>query len=291
MDNLVGTTPKIPVDGSEPGLKVGHRIDIRLIIIDAQASSQVYVLDDHPVSLKAGHDVIDLGAFQLHNILNIKDLRADVELKPVEIDVRASVHQGHGLVKAPVGDSELVLVQAGSDVVMRVGVDVRVDPKADGSPAAKPARQVTDDLDLLKRLHHEGTDADLKGLAYLPVGLSDSREENLPGIVAAPHGEFNLVTAHAVRSKPLVADDVVETAVRIGLYRIMHLYAGLFGKIGDLVHSTHKEVDVIVVKRCRDPAEGSIIINSQHNKHSLDTPPKASALVILLFVNIQQLQK
>ena len=136
VDGLVRTVPEVVVDGHEPGLEVGDRIAVRIVVVDAQSSSKVDVPDHHTVGFETGHYVVDLFAFELDDVRHLEDLGSDVELKTVEVDVRIGSNHRCSLIETPVGDSELVLVKACCDVVMGVRVDVRIDPETDGSLAA-----------------------------------------------------------------------------------------------------------------------------------------------------------
>ena len=99
-----------------------------------------------------------------------------------------------------------------------VRIDVGIDSEAHRSPAAKPAGNVADNLDLFKGFDHESPDTHLEGLADLLVGLGNSRKEYLFGLIATTYSEFYLVSAHAVRTDALGTEDVIEPVVRICLY-------------------------------------------------------------------------
>ena len=178
-----------------------------------------------------------------------------MKLKAKEIQQRIGLQHLNRPVETPVRKPELVLVETGGDVLMRVRVDVRIDSETDGSPAVQPTSQCAYDFDFLKGFNHKSPDPGLKRLAYFPVRLADTGKENLFRIVAATDRELYLIPADAVGSESLGTQDIVQTPVRIGLDGIMGMDSVTCGKFRDLVSRVLEKINVIIIERCGHLAE------------------------------------
>ncbi len=93
----------------------------------------------------------------------------------------------------PLGDrhleAELGVVQAGGDVGMGLGIDVRVDAERDLRGRLQARRDPLDRLDLLGALDVDGADRRAKGRLDLLVAFADAAEDDAaagdPGFEAA----------------------------------------------------------------------------------------------------------
>ena len=74
MDLLVRTARDVGCDGREPCLEVGDRGTVRVVIVDSESSSKVYVVDLQSVSFEICDDLIDSLAFECEYFLYSGDL-------------------------------------------------------------------------------------------------------------------------------------------------------------------------------------------------------------------------
>src|SRR6476661_7028888 len=76
-------------------------------------------------------------------------------------------------------DAELVLGLPSRDLMVGLGVDIRVDAERDAGRAAERSCRLAQDAKLWLGLDVEGKDAMLKGEDHLGLGLAHSREGDL----------------------------------------------------------------------------------------------------------------
>ena len=93
------------------------------------------------------------------------DLRSDVAVQADDLDAFETARARDSSATSSIGDAELVALQAGRDMRMAPGVDVRVHPKGDLRPRLPLARQRVDPLHLARRLHVDRSNAQLDRLA------------------------------------------------------------------------------------------------------------------------------
>lgn len=70
-------------------------------------------------------------------------------------------------------DAEFILLEAGGDMGVGLGVDIRVHPEGDPCPDAQPRRAVIDGLQLLDRFDVEHQDTGFERKIDLIPALSD----------------------------------------------------------------------------------------------------------------------
>ena len=74
MNQLIGPADYLLVYGTEPCLKIRDWIPIRVIIIDAKASSKVYILDFQSIALEICYQFIHSPALQGKDFFDTGDL-------------------------------------------------------------------------------------------------------------------------------------------------------------------------------------------------------------------------
>jgi hypothetical protein len=110
-----------------------------------------------------------------------------------------------GFDRAVMGNAELVALQSGGNVRVRLRVDVRIDADADRRAHLLGQRHLVEHVELGFALDVEAGDAGGEGLTHLGARLADAREDDLPRI-----------RAHGQHARQLTARDDVETAAGLG---------------------------------------------------------------------------
>ena len=183
-----------------------------------------------------------------------------------QFDVRALRQQVRHILEGPGADAEFVLLEAGADVFMGMGVDVGIHADRDPGLAPHRGRQVVDDPDFRHALAVEAEDAGPQGGLDFLVGLADAGIDYFLGIEARLDGEFHLVAAHAVGTQAVVPDDVEDRTVGVGLQGVMGVPAVFVDLLPVGVQRLAQEIQVVEIERRFDRFESFDLLLRYHSR-------------------------
>ena len=112
---------------------------ILVAVVDAQTTTDIQVMDVDAF----GRQTVNQGQQTIHRLeegLELGQLGADVAVDADDVDIRqggGSVVQGNGALNR---HTELILLEAGGDVGVGTGIDIRVDPYRDARHLAHVTR-------------------------------------------------------------------------------------------------------------------------------------------------------
>ena len=203
-------------DGVDQLLRRG---DLLVFVADAQTTADVEVPDVEAAVLQ----LRDEGGALLYGLGErgeLGDLGPYVLVDPDEVDAPVlpdPLGEREGLVD---GDAELVEGPARGDVVVRVGVHVRVDPQGDARPLAVPAGEAVEVLELGGGLHVEQQDALAQPRHELPLGLAHPGEDDHLRIEAGAHRPVELADGDDVGPGPEGGQRAQDRQVTVRLDRV-----------------------------------------------------------------------
>lgn len=119
--------------------------------------------------------------------------------------------------------AELVFLQTGGDVMMGMGIDIRVYAQSHGSFYSAAFGYRGYDAEFFERFHIEASYALPQTQLYLAVGLSHAGKENVGRPETGVNSSLYLAAAHAVGAEALTAYDAQYAGGAVGLHRIVHL--------------------------------------------------------------------
>ena len=190
----------------------------RLVVVaDAQTAAQVQMPDGDAL----GFQLIHQGQHPIQRRQErraLGDLRADVAVDAVDLQVGQGGRLTIGCQRLTVRDAELVFLQPGGNVGVRGGVHVRVDAQRHGGTLAHLAGNLVDALQLGQRLHVEAGDVGCQGLADLVARLAHAREHDLARVAAGCDDPRQLAARHHVEAGPQLGKQSQDGQVGIGLH-------------------------------------------------------------------------
>ena len=107
---------------------------------------------------------------------DLGDLRADVHLQPAQPQVPELARPRIDALDLLQRDAELVLIGAGSDLLVRVRLHVRVHAHGHGRQLLQPPRHLVDALQLRLALRVEGVDPPIEGELDFAFRLAHARK-------------------------------------------------------------------------------------------------------------------
>jgi len=131
------------------------------------------------------------------------------------------------------GDAKLVALQAGGDVRVGLGVDVRIHPQGDRCEHAELRCNVVEPVEFGCRLDVEATDAGFECLAHLCACLADTGEHHLGRIATGGDDAGKLSTG-----------DDVETGAQCGKHR-QHAEVGV--RLDGVAHQRRTSLQGIAI--------------------------------------------
>ena len=265
MDVLAGTDHEVAADHVEIVFEVRDRVAVRILVVHAEAATQVEVTDRNLVLDEPLLQFLDAAAEEGEDG-HLGNLGAHVEMQADQFDVRALRQQVRHILEGPGADAEFVLLEAGADVFMGMGVDVGIHADRDPGLAPHRGRQVVDDPDFRHALAVEAEDAGPQGGLDFLVGLADAGIDYFLGIEARLDGEFHLVAAHAVGTQAVVPDDVEDRTVGVGLQGVMGVPAVFVDLLPVGVQRLAQEVQVVEIERRFDRFESFDLLLRYHSR-------------------------
>ena len=173
-----------------------------------------------------------------------------MEMDAYKVYVAKLARLGRGGLDLPKPDSELVLLEPGGYVLVRVRVDVGVDTQRNVSHFALRHRKFIDHLHLGDALDIETLNVGIKSQVNFPISLSHTGVDNLLWVEAMLERGADLVAAYAVNSETVRADLIKNSGVGVGLDGKVHGKVIVFRHMADLAEGLAKQLDVIEIKRC-----------------------------------------
>ena len=195
---------------------------VRVAVIDAQAAADIDIRHRDAGDGELAHARVDAVA-ERDEIVHLQDLGPDMEMEPHEREMRKRLGEADGILELRMVDAELVLRQAGGDVRMGMGTDIRIHPDADRRLHVHFSSNLLDDKHFRRRFDMETADARLQAEADFVVPFADPGENEGAGREARGERGGNLPAADTVGPEARFRDDPEQVRVGIGLHRIMHL--------------------------------------------------------------------
>ena len=143
-------------------------------------------------------------------------MRANVGMHPDNPDAgegRRMVECLHRMVRA---DPEFAFFEAGRNIRMGVGINIRIDPQRHPGLRAHGPRHVVEGLQFRGRFHVKEQDAGLERLADFLVVFPHARKDDFVGRDASPESTKQFATRHNVRPAALRRHEPQNGQVRIG---------------------------------------------------------------------------
>ena len=198
MDLLVRPVAQVLRERLEPKSELRNGMAVGIVIIHTQPAAEIDVVHPQPLALEIGNDAVGTDAFVRENVLHIRDLRSDMEMQALEIQVFAIFDQGNDRIHVFFRNAELVHFQASGDEAVRMGIDIGIDPDGYIRLQAHFGAQALQGLEFLDGLAVERADAGLQRIREFLVGFADSGKDNLFRGEAMVQGVEDLVPADTV---------------------------------------------------------------------------------------------
>ena len=125
-------------------------------------------------------------------------MAANVEVHSDEFKVRSLGYEVSSELNVVHAESELVLIQSGSDFLVCVSIDVRVDSQRNLGCLAFNCGKVVNYFEFRNRLHVEAENVVVESEVYLLVCLSDSGEDYVAWLESSLDGSLHLVAADTI---------------------------------------------------------------------------------------------
>ena len=162
---------------------------------------------------------VDDDARGLSEGLGPEDLRADVAVKPAEVQVRRVLDGGHSLVRLAggQGQTELLVLVGGRNVLVATRVNARLQAHHDGRDDAEVSGDALDLVDLVHRVDEDAVNAGLEGEANLRVRLIVAMQADAVGVHARAQGQAQLAERGGVDTQALGRDEARDVGAQEGL--------------------------------------------------------------------------
>ena len=211
---------KCRADGRGVSRDRGCRVEGFVAVLDAEASAAVDVAD----VVAVGAELVYQGSDALERLgegLDGADLGADVDADACRLEVGELGGAAIDLAGGLDGDAELVLAEAGGDVGMGFGEDVRVDAEGDlGGLAAALARWLRI-FELGFALYVEEEDVGAESCVHLPDLLAYSGEDDAAeGCGSGAADPLELSSGDDVEAAALLAEQLQDGQRGVGFDRV-----------------------------------------------------------------------
>ena len=153
--------------------------------------------------------------------LQVHDLRPDVDVQADYLKSLLRANAAGQLTDITDGDAKFVALQAGRDMGMAPGVDVRVDTQGDAGAGLLFARDAIDALQLSGRLGVDGLHAEIDGLRQLGIRFPDAGKDYLRRNEPGPQGDVDFPPGVRVRAGTEAAQQAGNGERGVGLERIV----------------------------------------------------------------------
>ena len=208
------------VQARQQGFDVGaRRRRCFVAVADAQTATHVDVLERDAVPRQGIHQAED-PVERVHERGDVGDLRPDVAVDAGDADAG----EGCGLAiqsrRILEGDAELVLAQAGGNVGVRAGIDIRIDAQAHRRGAAERSRHRRQPPQFARRFDVEAQDAGGQRLAHLGLGLAHPGEDHFARIAPGRDHPLQLAARHDVEAAAETREQIEDREIRVRLHGI-----------------------------------------------------------------------
>ena len=195
---------------SMPGLRYSMRVSgpLFVAVADAEAATQVDVVELDAFASELVHETEDLvGRFGHRR--RVEELGADVAVDAADLDVRQPGGLAVEIQRFGEGDAELVAAQAGGNVRVGVGINVRVDAEGDRRTLAHAGGHL-----------REAADAGRQRVTHFVGALADAGEDHLAGIATGRQHAGELAARDDVETGPESGEDRQDAEIGVGLDRV-----------------------------------------------------------------------
>ena len=137
--------------------------------------------------------------------------------------------EGQGIL---VGDAELVLLEAGGNIGVGLGIHIGIDPQAQGGLLAQAHGDGVEAVQLGHGLDVEAADAHFQGPGHFRFGLADAGEDHLAGLGAGRQDPFQFAAGNDVETGAKAGEEAENAQVGVGLDGVADQAAGTGGMGG-----------------------------------------------------------
>ena len=255
VNQLAGLLVQESLEGVKVTLEVRNVQMVGVMVVDSKAASHV---DVTRVDARADNlfSYIIGPVAEGGKVVHLQDLGTNVVVDSKELHVVQAKRKLQYTRELLVVDAEFVLRQAGGDVGVGMGTDVRVDPEAYRRHDALGCGQFVNHHQLRRGLHVETGDAKVQAKVDFLVTLANAGEDYLRRLEACVYRGANLAAAHAVRAKAVRRNCLQDTLVVVGLYRIVHPVIRILPEdILDGIQGAAEEGHVVIIERRTETLE------------------------------------
>lgn len=254
MERLTRTKAKVLGEETEVGLKLRHREMVRMLVVDAKSAADIDVRNADTLGIKGVLEFVDTNT-EVFVSGEVGDLASDMEVNADELEVGGLDGETSGRQKVIKGKTKLVFVKSRSNLLMRVGINVRVNAQGDTSDLALQCREVVNDLKFRHGLGVEAEDVGGEGVGDFTVGLAYSRKDNGGSGETRGDGGLHLVAADAVGTESVGGDETEDVRIGVRLDSVVNLVAIFIAFRAYRLERGAEESFVVVVEGCLDGLE------------------------------------
>lgn len=254
MERLTRTKVEVAGEETEIGLKLRHRKMVRMLVVDAKSTANIDVRNADTLGIKGVLEFVDANT-EVFIGGEVSNLTSDVEVNADELEMGGLDGETSGGQKVIKGKTKFVFVKSRSNLLMRVGINVRVNAQGDTSNLALQCREVVNDLKFRHGLGVKAEDVGGEGVGDFTVGLAYSRKDNGGSGETRGEGGLYLIAADAVGTESVGGDETEDVRVGVRLDSVVNLVAVFIAFRAYRLERGAKESFVVVIEGCRDGLE------------------------------------
>ncbi len=228
--------------------EIRDRILIGVVIINSKTSPDIYHRKFHTTLTIVFCQRIDTFAQQGERF-RYGYLGSYVKMKTDKVDPIRSSGEIHSFVKASHINTELIFFKSCGDILVGMGIYIRIDTKSHRHLLSATLSEFTDDLQFLDGFHIETADTTLYTKDYFSVSFSDTGI--IYGVIAETcrQSRLYLSSAHTIRSETGISYNFEYLRIAVCLYRIMHVHVTAGYTLLDFIQRGAKKLHIIIIKR------------------------------------------
>ena len=253
VELLPGIEVEMRGERVEVGRKIGYRMAVGALVVDAKSSADVDI--GKVGGVEVGLQLVDALA-QEAEWFHVGDLRTQMEVQADEMEMVGLAADVDCLGQVGRRETEFVFLCAGGDVAMGVCVDAGIDAEGHSGGVARLAGDLVDDLKLWERLAIETVYVFPQGQGDFIVGFAHPGVDDLTGGNAAEAGLADFVAAHAVGSDAVAGYSLEDAGIWVGFQGVMEMVTMAGGRFGGGQKRGVEKPHVVIVEGSGDALEG-----------------------------------
>ena len=238
---------EVLLDDCEYRSEVRNWLIFRHIVVYAKTTSNIYKLQLEAEISEILNDNIHLVAHILEH-MQLANLRTDMDVHTDNIDMLQRLDILNTRKNLLVRDTELTIGLTCIDTVVSLWIDIRVYTQGNRHNLAHLACDIVHNIQLLDRLAVDCEDALLDSVANLLIPLTYACVDDSLRIETRLDSALNLVTARAVDTQAVLANNLQEARIVVCLDGVVYLVVVTTSHRHQTIESLMKEVDVVEVE-------------------------------------------